>query len=67
MSARRRNPPQLPPPAEATPDHAAAGAARPVDPAMAALFDELRSLILMMPGRSVPPEADEADFDNMPV
>lgn len=39
----------------------------PRDPAMGALFDELRALIVLLPGRDVPDEADEADFDNMPV
>lgn len=44
-----------------------AAAARHADPALHQLFRELRGLAWAMPGHPVPPEADEADFDNMPV
>lgn len=37
------------------------------DPALHRLYEELRGLGWMVPGHPVPPEADEADFDNMPV
>jgi hypothetical protein len=37
------------------------------DPTLHQLFEELRGLAWVFPGQPVPPEADEADFDNMPV
>lgn len=39
----------------------------PADPALNQLFEELRGLLWSFPAHEVTPEADEADFDNMPV